>query len=114
MSRIGNLLIDLPENCTREIFETLLEAKGFKLERIVSTGQATRPGQWYDQEQDEWVVLLSGEAKLRYESGDAVALRPGDHVLIPRHKRHRVEWTAKGVRTVWLALHFDLTTDEHG
>ncbi len=90
-----------------EVFETLLETSKFKLERIVSTGQATQPGQWYDQDRDEWVLVLSGKAALMFE-GDkkALILGPGDFLLIPSHKRHRVDWTAEGTETVWLALHF--------
>ena len=101
-----NLLDHLPGEGP-ELFETLLQTGSFRLERIVSTGQATPPGEWYDQERDEWVLLVSGDAGLRFE-GEAAArrLRPGDHVLIPAHSRHRVEWTAAGQATVWLALHY--------
>lgn len=90
-----------------EAFETIMETNVFKLERIVSTGQATPPGQWYDQDRDEWVLLLAGKAALLLEGEkEALVLRPGDFLLIPSHKRHRVEWTAEGTETVWLALHF--------
>lgn len=90
-----------------EVFETIMETNVFKLERIVSTGQATPPGQWYDQDRDEWVLLLAGKAALLLEGEkEALVLRPGDFLLIPSHKRHRVEWTASGTETVWLALHF--------
>ena len=80
--------------------------RGARVERIVSTGQATPPGEWYDQDGDEWVVLLSGAAGLLFE-GEAAArpLEPGDWVLIPAHARHRVEWTAADEPTVWLAVH---------
>ncbi len=89
-----------------ELFETLLHAPHFKLERIVSTGQATPPGQWYDQERAEWVILLQGSAGLRIEGEEICTLSPGDHVLIPAHVRHRVEWTDPARPTVWLGLHF--------
>ena len=76
------------------------------LERILSIGHATPAGHWHDLERDEWVLLLRGSAGLRFE-GDAAAvtLRPGDHVLIPARRRHRVEWTDAAEPTVWLALH---------
>ncbi|HEY6434435.1 MAG TPA: cupin domain-containing protein, partial [Acetobacteraceae bacterium] len=74
--------------------------------RIVSTGQASPPGFWYDQDWDEWVVLLAGSAGLQIEHEPAVrALHQGDYVAIPAHIRHRVEWTAPDQPTIWLAVH---------
>jgi cupin 2 domain-containing protein len=105
---IRNLFIDLQSVRSKETVETLLENREFILERIVSTGQSTQEGQWYDQERDEWVVLLSGGAGLFFEGEDEVkVLRPGDYLFIPAHKRHRLEWTDKRVPTVWLALHYN-------
>ncbi len=101
-----NLFTHLAAQEDRERFDTLLERKNFALERIRSAGHASPPGFWYDQERDEWVALLSGEAELRFEEGsERVLLRPGDCLLIPAHKRHRVEKTSADA--VWLALHFD-------
>lgn len=102
-----NLFAALPHRTEQEVFEALLEQPSFRLERIVSTGQATQPGAWLEQTDHEWVVLLSGSAGLRFE-GDAgeVTLKPGDHVLIPSGTRHRVEWTDPLGPTVWLALHY--------
>ena len=89
-----------------ELVEVLLDDAGLTLERIVSTGQATPPGRWDDQERDEWVVLLRGSAALRVEGEpDPLVLGPGDWVEIPAHCRHRVEWTDPAGPTVWLALH---------
>jgi cupin 2 domain-containing protein len=89
-----------------EVCESLLSGGRFRLERIVSHGHATPVGQWYDQDDDEWVVLLTGAARLVFE-GDAppVDLQPGDYLNIPAHVRHRVEWTEPNSNTVWLALH---------
>jgi cupin 2 domain-containing protein len=102
-----NLFSPLRESKREEIFETLLETEHFRLERIVSAGQATPGGQWYDQERNEWVALLSGAAGLRLEDEQqARIMRPGDHVLIPAHRRHRVEWTDPHQETIWLALHY--------
>jgi len=104
---IDNLLACPASVSDRETIEELLRGGSFRLERIVSTGQATPPGQWYDQEQAEWVVLLSGAARLRFEDESADReLRSGDYVLIDPHRRHRVQWTDPGQTTVWLALHF--------
>ncbi|MDJ0950605.1 MAG: cupin domain-containing protein [Alphaproteobacteria bacterium] len=105
---IGNLLAGLPARAAHELFETLMERPGFKLERIVSTGQASPPGFWYDQDRAEWVLVLQGRAGLRIAGEPAPRdLRPGDHVLIPAHVRHRVEYTDPDRPTVWLAFHFD-------
>jgi cupin 2 domain-containing protein len=90
-----------------EQFEELLQGGSFRLVRIVSNGQATPPGQWYDQELDEWIVLLSGQAELQIDGeSDTRTLTPGDYLLLPAHCRHRVERTANDEQTVWLALHF--------
>ena len=105
---IRNLFVDLQSVRSKETVETLLENREFTLERIVSTGQSTPEGKWYDQERDEWVILLSGGAGLFLEGEDEVkVIRPGDYLFIPAHKRHRVEWTDTRVPTVWLALHYN-------
>ena len=77
----------------------------FRLERIVSRGHSSPDAFWYDQEDDEWVTLLSGEAILKFENGENVILRPGDWIEIPARTRHRVESTSETEDTVWLALH---------
>jgi cupin 2 domain-containing protein len=92
-----------------ELFETLIEAPGLRVERIVSAGQVTPPGEWYDQEADEWVVLLQGEAELEYEGGTQQRLRAGDSVLLPAHCRHRVVYTSSRPACIWLAVHGRLT-----
>src|SRR5262245_25715464 len=92
-----------------ELIQVLLQTSGFRFERIVSNGSQTADGTWYDQTTDEWVVLLKGRARLRFEDTDeAVELSPGDYLEIPRHRRHRVEWTTPGEQTVWLAVHYPL------
>ncbi|MBM4093852.1 MAG: cupin domain-containing protein [Planctomycetes bacterium] len=92
----------------QEVFEPLVRGGAFTLERIVSTGQSTPAGHWYDGQRDEWVVLLSGAAVLKFAAAEHdVPLKPGDYVLIPAHCRHRVEWTDPSQPSVWLALHFD-------
>ena len=83
----------------------LFDRPAARLERIVSTGQSTPPGTWYDQPGDEWVALLAGRATLRFEDGGLVELAPGDWLLIPAHERHRVEATSAEPPCVWLAVH---------
>lgn len=103
----GNLFSPLPDASGKEIFDPLLKTENILLERIVSKGQATPKGEWYDQEKDEWVVLLKGGAGLLIEGQEVMTLVPGDHVFLPAHCRHRVEWTVEDEVTVWLALHVD-------
>jgi cupin 2 domain-containing protein len=101
-----NLFRDLPPRADEEVFTELLAREGVRIERIVSTGQSTPEDKPYDQEHDEWVLLLAGSAGLWIEGEGERDLRPGDHVLIAAHRRHRVTRTAKGEPTIWLAVHF--------
>jgi len=104
--KIANLFAAIPADIPAEIFETLLETPSCRLERILSRGQATPAGQWYDQEQGEWVILLRGRAGLRFAAADEVVeLSAGDWLWLPAHCRHRVEWTSSDEPAVWLALH---------
>jgi len=84
----------------------LLSRPGLRIERIVSTGQASPPDFWYDQPEDEWVILLAGSAGLAIEGDAERTLAPGDYVFLPAGKRHRVTWTDADHPTVWLAVHF--------
>lgn len=102
-----NILSDFPDSAA-EIFETLLEKPGLKIERIISAGQVTPAGEWYDQEHDEWVLLLCGAARLLIDGEEAPhRLAAGDYLLIPAGCRHRVEWTDPDEKSIWLAVHFD-------
>ncbi|WP_017300069.1 cupin domain-containing protein [Nodosilinea nodulosa] len=88
-----------------EMVTALFETAHVRVERIVSSGQTTPPGDWYDQNQAEWVVLLQGSARLTYEDGTALAMGAGDYVLIPAHVRHRVDYTSSQPPCIWLAVH---------
>ena len=102
-----NLLSPLPDADAAERVDTLLTRPGLRIERIVSRGQASPPGFWYDQGDGEWVVLLTGAARLRFaDETDTRLLRPGDWIDIAPHRRHRVDWTDPAVATVWLAVFY--------
>ena len=104
---VGNLFSDIPVKLTVELFETLLKRSEYRIERIVSRGHSTPAGQWFDQDWDEWVLLIQGRAALEVEGeNELVELGPGNYLLLPAHCRHRVAWTATGEDTIWLALHF--------
>lgn len=99
------LLEGVPRSLPGEQVDDLLTRSNLRIERIVSTGQASAPGFWYDQAEHEWVLVLSGLARLRYQDPDKqVELGPGDALFIPAHTKHRVEWTTPSAPTVWLAL----------
>jgi cupin 2 domain-containing protein len=90
-----------------EAIEQLVDQRDVRVERIVSRGRPSQPGGWYDQEEDEWVMLLAGGARLLFEGSDEpLVLEPGDYLEIPAHARHRVEWTDSDQETVWLAVFY--------
>jgi cupin 2 domain-containing protein len=96
--------IDIPAARHAETFESLAVSPHVRVERIVSFGQASPPGFWYDQREDEFVLLLAGAARLAFEDGETVDLEPHGWVNIPARVRHRVEWTKPDEPTVWLAI----------
>lgn len=105
---MDNLFANLPDHRQpEESIETVLQTGRFCLKRIISTGQASPDGCWYDQDEDEWCVLLTGGAALRFEDQPGLTeLKPGDYLRIPAHRRHQVAWTKPGEASVWLALHY--------
>ena len=103
----GNLFDNIPADIPEEVVTTVLRANGLRIERIVSQGQASPPGFWYDQEDNEWVVVLEGHATVQFEGEpESVELQRGSYVNIPAHVRHRVAWTDPNQKTVWLAIHY--------
>jgi len=110
--KAANLFESIPSALPEELVEVLAEGKGhIRIVRLVSRGHASPDGFWYDQEEHEWVVLLSGSAMMSFEnpvSGEVkvVTLAPGDWLEIPPRARHRVESTSTGEPAVWLAVHW--------
>jgi len=105
---IHNLLTDLPDKLPEEVFETLINSKNIKIERIISPKDHKTPdGKWFKQDLNEFVILLKGSAVLLFkENGDFINLKPGDYINIPRYKEHRVESTDIEQETIWLAIHY--------
>lgn len=101
-----NVMENIPEYAPEELFEILLEAQGVRIERIVSYGQTTTEGFWYDQDENEWVMLIEGSARIGYLDEPGVELRAGDCLLIPAGCRHRVEQTDQNAKTIWLAVFY--------
>ncbi len=102
-----SLFRDIPSSLNEEAFSVLVNSNGTRIERIISKGHCSPPDFWYDQEENEWVSVLKGEALLRFEEGDrTVHLKEGGFVNILAHEKHRVEWTKEGVETIWLAVFY--------
>jgi cupin 2 domain-containing protein len=103
----GNVFANVARRLSDEQIVELLSARNVRIERIVSTGHASAPDEWYDQDRAEWVLLLAGSAGLIFEGEtEPVLLEPGSYVHIGAHVRHRVAWTDHSVPTVWLAIHY--------
>ena len=101
-----NILANIPKNLKSEVFECLVDTDNVKIERIVSLGHRSPETGWLNQETNEWVLVLKGEAVLHFENGDAKNLKPGDYLNIPAHTKHKVEWTEPNSETIWLAVHY--------
>jgi cupin 2 domain-containing protein len=104
MERQCNLFANIPENLDQEWIEELLRDRSVRIERIVSRGQSSPPDFWYDQEDDEWILVVAGKASLKIEGQPEMWLGPGDTLHLPAHIRHRVEWTDPQQDTIWLAV----------
>jgi cupin 2 domain-containing protein len=107
--KTSNLYENIPDSLPEELIDIIASKRdgGVRIERIVSRGHSSSSGYWYDQDRNEFVVLLKGSAGLRFEgSEDMVVLQPGDWIDIPAHEKHRVEWTDPNQDTVWLAVHY--------
>jgi len=100
-----NLLANLPTNLPEELTTVLQQGHGVRIERIVSTGHKSPEGFWYDQPEHEWVMVLTGAARLQFEDR-VVEMKAGDWINIPANQKHRVEWTSPDEPTVWLAVFY--------
>lgn len=101
-----NIFKDIPNSIPEEIFETILQAKNVKIERIISKGHITPATSWYNQDFDEWVLIIEGAANIQFEQEDLPrSLAKGDYLWIPALQRHQVVWTPKDTVTIWIAIH---------
>jgi len=101
----ANFLRDLATDTSDELVQTILTAGEMRIERIVSHGHASPEGFWYDQDENEWVLLLQGAARLRIEGEEPLEMTAGSFINIPARQKHRVEWTHAEQKTIWLAIH---------
>ena len=101
----ASIFAGIPERLPEELCQTLLTKPTVRIERIVSKGHCSAEDFWYDQAEDEWVLVLQGRARLHFADAPPVELAEGDYLLIPAHCKHRVDWTTPAMETVWLAIH---------
>lgn len=104
--KIGNIYAGIPLSLEKEIFEQLAGNEYIAIERILSKGQKSPPSGWYDQEKNEWVLVLKGKAILTFERQERIMLNEGDFINIPPHMKHKVEWTDPAKETIWLVVHY--------
>lgn len=106
MIAAGNIFADVPSRLPAEQIVSLFTTPHVRIERIVSHGHSSPPDFWYDQDKDEWVIVLEGAAEILFEGEPKPRkLQRGDYVHIPAHVRHRVTSTDPAAPTVWLAVH---------
>ncbi len=101
-----NLFAALPTNLESEVFEDLVGNESIRIERIISKGHASPADGWYDQDENEWVVVLQGSGTILFEGGNEIRLKVGDYLNISAHKRHKVTWTDPNKTTIWLAVFY--------
>jgi cupin 2 domain-containing protein len=103
----GSFFENIPINLNQELTEQILNLKNIRIERIISHGHSSPEKFWYDQDENEWVIVLKGKAKLLFQDdARAVTLNEGDYIKIPKHVKHRVEWTTPDEATIWLAVFY--------
>jgi len=103
---LSNIFESIPDNLDEEVVDLITQNENAKIERIISRGQTSPATGWYDQEKDEWVIVLKGEAIISFENSKEVNLKAGDHINISAHTKHKVKWTDPKTETVWLAVHY--------
>lgn len=103
---MANLYDDIPDNLPDEHFTDLIRGKNIRIERIISLGHTSPEHGWYDQYENEWVIVLEGSGSILFENGALHALNKGDYLNIPAHTKHRVTQTDPNNITIWLAVFY--------
>ena len=101
-----NIFDSVPLSLNEEVFEHIFKSSNLRIERIISKGQSTPEGEWYDQDEGEWIIVLEGHAILEFENEEFVTLKKGDYLNIPAHCKHKVNWTDPNQPTIWLAIFY--------
>ncbi len=105
--KVSNLLENIPAQLPEELIEVLASSENVRIERIISRGHTSPKDFWYDQDQNEFVLLLKGKAELEFsDPSKTIMLDEGDLLIIPAHQRHRVSWTRPEIETIWLVVNY--------
>ena len=109
MTEIKNIFSNIPASLPHELLEDIISTENFRIERIISRGHTTPKGKWYDQDKNEFVLVLKGNSELRFEkNNELIKMKGGDYINIPAHVRHRVEKTDSGEETIWLTVFYSI------
>lgn len=103
---MANLLANIPDAIPNEIFQDIVRTDTIRIERILSQGHSSPETGWYDQDENEWVLVLSGYGVIEFENGDTIKLKQGDYLNIKAHQKHKVKSTSPNETTVWLAIFY--------
>ena len=103
---MDNIFSPLPENIGKEVFDELVHHQNVRIERIISKGHTSPDDGWYDQSENEWLIVLEGSGAILFEDGNEVNLNKGDYLNIPSHSKHKVTWTDPDNVTIWLAVFY--------
>ena len=103
---MANLFANIPVDVPEELFHEITNTDAIRIERIISDGRTTPQGNWYDQEEHEWVLVLKGCGVIEFADGRTVTLNTGDYLTIPAHDKHRVASTSDSEQTIWLAIFY--------
>lgn len=101
---MNNIFDDIPAKLHKEVIESLVDSENVRVERIISKGHTSPDTGWYDQDRNEWVVVLKGAAVLSFTDESSVSLKAGDYINIPAYEKHKVTWTDPDTETIWLAI----------
>jgi len=103
---MNNIFKNIPSNLDNEIFEDIQKSSNIRIERIISKGQSSPDSGWYDQIENEWLIVLQGSGIILFEGGKEKMLNKGDYINIPAHTKHKVKWTDPEEITLWLAIFY--------
>ena len=103
---MNNIFETIPDNIETEVFEELIKSDNVRIERIISKGHKSPASGWYDQDNNEWILVVQGEAILLFADESSVKMKAGDYLNIMAHKKHKVEWTDPNIETIWLTIHY--------
>jgi len=103
--KLNNIFAEIPDELDNELVQVLQQSDNIKIQRIVSKGQVSPETGWYDQQQNEWVIVIKGEAVIAFEQTE-VAMQAGSYINIPAHTKHKVSWTHPDIETIWLVVYY--------